>query len=200
MTQDTGQARPDVRAAILASAAQNFQEHGYSGADLRTIARDAGYTKGAIYSSFGSKPELFCQVCMAHSRIELESIAQTIDQVRTSGSSDPVGDFSRRVATSLMDDVPWQLRLAEFRQIANSDPKVSLAYRDLVVQRFDAICEALATFSPSMGIDGADMQTISIAILGLANAMALEHCALPDIVTESLVADAICRTIKGILQ
>ena len=50
MTQDTGQARPDVRAAILASAAQNFQEHGYSGADLRTIARDAGYTKGAIYS------------------------------------------------------------------------------------------------------------------------------------------------------
>ena len=69
-----------------------------------------------------------------------------------------------------------------------------------MVQRFDAICEALATFSPSMGIDGADMQTMSIAILGLANAMALEHCALPDIVTESLVADAICRTIKGILQ
>ena len=33
--------------------------HGYHATSLDDIASDAGYTKGAVYSTFGSKAELF---------------------------------------------------------------------------------------------------------------------------------------------
>ena len=57
--------RDEVRSRILAAAAHNFERDGYVGASLRRIATDAGFTKGAVYSNFGSKPDLFGQVCAA---------------------------------------------------------------------------------------------------------------------------------------
>ena len=47
------------RAHILAAAREVFQERGLEGANLREIARRAGYVAGAIYSYFDSKEAIY---------------------------------------------------------------------------------------------------------------------------------------------
>ncbi|MEB0001031.1 MULTISPECIES: helix-turn-helix domain-containing protein [unclassified Cryobacterium] len=48
-----------TRADLLDAAAQVFSARGFEGASVGDVAAAAGYTKGAIYSHFGSKSKLF---------------------------------------------------------------------------------------------------------------------------------------------
>jgi AcrR family transcriptional regulator len=47
------------KAHILAAAKEVFEEHGLDGANVREIAKRAGYTPGAIYSYFTAKEEIY---------------------------------------------------------------------------------------------------------------------------------------------
>jgi len=47
------------RSEILAAAAIAFARHGYSNADVQTIADDVGVAKGTLYHYFGSKEQIF---------------------------------------------------------------------------------------------------------------------------------------------
>ncbi|MCW5952706.1 MAG: TetR/AcrR family transcriptional regulator [Propionibacteriaceae bacterium] len=51
-----------TRASLLAAARKVFAERGFEGAAVGDIAAEAGYTKGALYSQFASKEELFAEV------------------------------------------------------------------------------------------------------------------------------------------
>jgi AcrR family transcriptional regulator len=51
-----------TRAALVASARRVFGRDGFNGANLATIAREAGLTKGAVYSNFDHKADLFLAV------------------------------------------------------------------------------------------------------------------------------------------
>jgi AcrR family transcriptional regulator len=51
--------RLQTRSYLLEAAAAVFAARGFTAASLDEVAHAAGYTKGAIYSHFGSKAELF---------------------------------------------------------------------------------------------------------------------------------------------
>jgi AcrR family transcriptional regulator len=51
-----------TRAALVASARRVFGRDGFNGSNLAAIAREAGLTKGAVYSNFDSKADLFLAV------------------------------------------------------------------------------------------------------------------------------------------
>jgi AcrR family transcriptional regulator len=54
--------RAATRAALIDAAAQVFAERGFMGASVEAIAERAGYTRGAFYSNFESKEELFAEL------------------------------------------------------------------------------------------------------------------------------------------
>jgi AcrR family transcriptional regulator len=47
-----------TRSALLESAARGLSRHGYGNLVLEQVARDAGYTRGALYHQFKDKEEL----------------------------------------------------------------------------------------------------------------------------------------------
>jgi AcrR family transcriptional regulator len=51
-----------TRAALIASARRVFARDGFHGANLAAIAREAGLTKGAVYSNFDNKADVFLAV------------------------------------------------------------------------------------------------------------------------------------------
>lgn len=51
-----------TREALVSAARDVFAEDGYHSASLERIAREAGYSKGAVYSNFASKSDLFLAV------------------------------------------------------------------------------------------------------------------------------------------
>jgi AcrR family transcriptional regulator len=57
LTRD--QQRAQTRTALLDAAARVFVERGFLGASVEAIVAEAGYTRGAFYSNFRSKEELF---------------------------------------------------------------------------------------------------------------------------------------------
>ena len=56
LTQAERRARS--RTALLESAARHLSRHGYGNLVLEQVARDAGYTRGALYHQFRDKDEL----------------------------------------------------------------------------------------------------------------------------------------------
>jgi AcrR family transcriptional regulator len=60
LTRSEQQAR--TRADLVDAAEQVFAERGFHGASVQAIAASAGYTRGAFYSNFGSKEELFAEL------------------------------------------------------------------------------------------------------------------------------------------
>lgn len=64
MSQDRPQRRTQAerraasRTALLEAAAQGMSRHGYTRLSLEDVAKDAGYTRGAIYHQFPSKEAL----------------------------------------------------------------------------------------------------------------------------------------------
>jgi AcrR family transcriptional regulator len=54
--------RARTRSALLESAARGLSRHGYGNLVLEQVARDAGYTRGALYHQFRDKEELVLAV------------------------------------------------------------------------------------------------------------------------------------------
>lgn len=65
------------RAEILAAARKVFGEHGYEGATLDEVAREAEFAKGTIYSYFDSKADLFA----ALAEYEFDEVEGNINEV-----------------------------------------------------------------------------------------------------------------------
>ena len=51
-----------TRQELLDAAARVFRRRGFQGASIEAIAVDAGYTRGAFYSNFESKEQLFVEL------------------------------------------------------------------------------------------------------------------------------------------
>lgn len=60
LTRAERQAR--TRADLLGAAARVFVQRGFQGSSVEAIAAEAGYSRGAFYSNFASKEELFAEL------------------------------------------------------------------------------------------------------------------------------------------
>jgi len=80
--------RAATRQRLLTAAAQMFAERGIHGATVEDICDAAGFTRGAFYSNFADKEELFFALLRQK---ETELLAQ-IDRVLQDDVADPGGD------------------------------------------------------------------------------------------------------------
>src|ERR1700759_3887395 len=63
LTREESQAQ--TRAALIAVGRSHFLRYGLGGAVAEKIAEDAGYSRGALYSKFDGKEDLFVAVIQA---------------------------------------------------------------------------------------------------------------------------------------
>ncbi len=68
-----------TRDALIAAAAHVFTHKGFHAASLDEIAETAGFTRGAIYSNFGSKEELLFAVIDHFEDVRLAGVAEAIE-------------------------------------------------------------------------------------------------------------------------
>lgn len=74
---------------ILQSAMNEFTEYGFEQASVRTIAKNAGVTPGAIYKHFKSKEDIFkaivCPVLNHLNKRNIELTNQAIEEIKSNG-------------------------------------------------------------------------------------------------------------------
>jgi AcrR family transcriptional regulator len=66
-----------TRRELLDAAARVFIQRGFTGASVEEISAEAGYTRGAFYSNFRSKNELFVE--LLHDRVYARYTAMTVE-------------------------------------------------------------------------------------------------------------------------
>jgi AcrR family transcriptional regulator len=94
-----------TRARLLEAAAAVFARRGYHVATLEEVAADAGFTKGAVYSNFESKADLFLAVFEERMAERVRRLAERRELAE--------GDFPSR-ARALADN--WMQSAAEDRE------------------------------------------------------------------------------------
>jgi AcrR family transcriptional regulator len=112
---------------LLDAAFRVFSSEGYAAASLDRIADAAGFSKGAVYSRFASKADLFLAVL--ERRIDhraADNAAELAAAVATDG--DVIAALATRMATTSAADADWHLALTEFRVIAARDPELRERY------------------------------------------------------------------------
>src|SRR2546425_8931735 len=66
--------RQATRGRLLEAAFTVFASHGYTGATVDAIVKDAGFSKGAFYFHFSSKEEVFLEVLWSRARSEEQAL------------------------------------------------------------------------------------------------------------------------------
>ncbi|MFF7178448.1 TetR family transcriptional regulator [Streptomyces sp. NPDC008121] len=104
--------RPRTRAALLKAALETFAEHGFHAASIEQICERAGYTRGAYYSNFASKEELFLALFDEHSERIVRRLAEAVDSLTAEEYTlERLADLASRVDP---DERDWYLVTTEF--------------------------------------------------------------------------------------
>ena len=178
--------RADVRQRVLSAGRAVFGEVGYQKATLDAIAARAGFSKGAVYSNFAGKDDLFLTLLQHEVAGMRDALAPALDD----GSLD---DDLRMLAAMVLGwarDGRAQLVFAEFRAHAAHDPALARRTSAVRAALVEATAEQLAAVVAARGgrltVPESDA---AVLLLALVNGLALEHVGRSEVVSEeSLVA------------
>jgi AcrR family transcriptional regulator len=176
--------RAMTRQHLLDAAAIVFARNGFHGSTLDEVAATAGFTKGAVYSNFKSKDDLFLE--LLDDRIDRQFAI--VSEVLESGSHDAADQFPR-IREVLRSDMFWDESFItlwlEFVLYARRNPEAE-AKLTASVQRSRAQVEALiqheyAIIGVRPNYPTRDLAEISLALI---SGLAIDRLVNPSVVTD----------------
>jgi AcrR family transcriptional regulator len=113
--------RRRTRERLLDAAAEVFNRLGYQGASLDAVAEAAGFTKGAVYSNFATKGELFGALLQRYSDERITAQEQLMETVPLEQVADMAG---ATLEAQHRQESTWDLLQIEFWLAAMRDPEL----------------------------------------------------------------------------
>jgi AcrR family transcriptional regulator len=164
-----------TRRRLLAAAQRVFFERGFHGTSLEAVAEEAGLTKGAVYSRFESKADLFLAYQEERNKQTIQKVA---DRLAELGPSDwPLDVIVEYWRDRLLRESGEQsLLVIEFWASACRDPEVHRRFSDQhervmggVAEQLD---EAVARLGVTLPLPALELVRVST---GIAHGLALEQ-------------------------
>ncbi|MEQ4717962.1 TetR/AcrR family transcriptional regulator [Nonomuraea sp. B19D2] len=171
MPRGPTQRRPRTRARLLEAAFAVFADRGFHGTSIEDICNHAGFTRGAFYSNFTTKDELFLALFDAHTERVLERL-RAIDPPESDG--DVFANVISAATQPSDDERRWYLITTEFTLYAIRNPDAARALavhenrlREAVAKLLGDLCTELGV-EPSTDLD--DLARLVIAVIEGARA------------------------------
>lgn len=131
MSTPATRSRENTRARLLEAAAQVFAEVGLDGASVEAVCERAGFTRGAFYSNFESKDELFLMLAASVSKVRVSAVRTRVEELTAAGAlvegCDPI-DLVQQIMELGGDDRLGVMLLSEIRIRALRDRQFGEAY------------------------------------------------------------------------
>lgn len=149
--------RARTRERLMDAAYRVFSEQGINGTSIEAITDEAGFTRGAFYSNFASKTELFFALTERENHMRLERLRQRSAAVEpVEGGDKPGREFFEEMIADLLSTQPdsrqWCLMLSEFRLLAMRDQEVAPRFLDSVRTFRRQLAELVETTARSAGL------------------------------------------------
>ena len=187
-----------TREQLLAAAEQVFTRQGFHATSVDQIAEEAGFSKGAVYSNFDGKDELFLGVLERRWDSRAIAVEGAIDGTK------PMPDQAREAGDAFIRvtraDPDWALLLIEFAAHAARHPEVREGFaarnRHLqaeMVALIDSHLDALGLAS------SVPTEQLAIILHSLGNGIILEQLSDPERVDPGTFGAALSLMFAGLV-
>jgi AcrR family transcriptional regulator len=182
--------RSEVRQRILAAALKTFAAHGFAGATIDLIADAAGFTKGAVYSNFGSKDDLFFALLDDQFTRRIALVTAILEQTKAAGDTKSrAAAVGRRLMQEMRDNTDYQILFVEYWLRATRDPEVRKRF---VEHRTAMLAEAAKALDPEFAAQlSLSPQTLVTLAVALTNGFAIEEIIAPGTAQRHLLGDVL---------
>ena len=179
----TTRKRGQTVARLMEAANAVIGEKGFQRASLDEIAARAGLTKGAIYSNFGSKEELFLAVAATRS-------------VGFSASAQP-GQSMKTIFRKIGEDCAATLPEARAQAAFSAEFLLYILTHEDMRRRVDERAAARVSNPPPDGVEQylkatgrPPYKSILLICQALALGLSYQHALTPELITDELVIEA----------
>ncbi|MBE1874142.1 TetR/AcrR family transcriptional regulator [Myceligenerans pegani] len=150
--------RERTRARLLDAAYTVFARDGIHGASIEAICETAGFTRGAFYSNFGSKEELFLALAERLKRQQLDALEVATRSLDPSAfrsgkvDHDAIAQVLDAVATDPDHNRQWTLLRSEFELLAMRDARVATLHAAHVKTLRKELADAITRILDTLGL------------------------------------------------
>ena len=187
--------REAVRRRLLDAALEVFAEFGFENASLDQVAATAGLTKGAVYSNFAGKDDLFFAMMNDQVMSRVEAVQAIL--AANPAEAQPrqtLQDIGRLLTEAFTEQRDWQLVFLDFWRRAIRDDDVRARFvahrkvlRGAIADRVEEVLNGAQT-PGSFTVD--DVVTV---VLALSNGLVIEQYVAPEFVSDGLFGRVLDR-------
>jgi AcrR family transcriptional regulator len=191
--------RHQTREHLLAAAAEVFAARGFHGATLDEVAAVAGFTKGAVYSNFKNKEDLFLALFKENYDREMDAIRGALADPGVPPEA-RLSDFVDLIRDQTVQAGPnFNLLYQEFSLYAARNPAVREELNRIDNQGAQALAEILQADRERVGLEPlvSPLQTARIVEL-LFRGIGQMRILQPDVADDEFVEAAIAFVARGL--
>ena len=184
MTRDERKAR--TRGELVEAADRLFTRQGFHATRLDAIAAEAGYTKGAVYSNFESKEDLFFAVYERRADRAVAEVTRVL-----ADASDTKAAFRRlaRDAAARRGGAHdgWLAVFYEFWAHVLRHRELRARFAEIHARAQTPVVEAIERHCERHGIELAlSSRQLTVSMLAMVTGLSLERLTQPDVVDTGL--------------
>jgi AcrR family transcriptional regulator len=184
MTRD--EKRAVTRAELVAAAERLFVSQGFHATSVDAIADEAGYTKGAVYSNFATKEDLFFAVYDRRVRAGAADLEQRFGDEDFGAATERL---AQDVAARRDADDGWLAVFFEFWSHVLRHPEHRERFAALHAEAIRPAAEALERHAAAAGTELPDeARKLATAWYAMQVGLSLERLTQPEVVDPELGA------------
>jgi AcrR family transcriptional regulator len=186
--------REVTRQRLIEAAGRVFSRVGFEAAPIDLIADEAGFSRGAFYSNFESKDEMFLELISRHLDAEIETLSHALDCIKSAQDLTPAIERRYRV---LGQDDSWCLLTTEFQLYAMRGGVKADQFGQLYESYRQRLGELIATHFDRLGIESSlTPYEFGVAQIALSHGLALQRAANRTL-KDTLPARALATFVRG---
>ena len=190
--------RDQTTQRLLDAAQKLIAKKGLSAASVEDIAEAAGYTRGAFYSNFSSKGDLFIELLRRdHAKTHAELEALRNDEL----SLDHIQSRTRDLYGQVYHDNESFMNWIEARMLAVRDAKFRAKLNALLAEKRGQIAEFIEYFYRRVGTETpVPAAALAMGFMALVEGMNLSMLSNPSDVPEGTAESVLSLFLDSIMQ
>jgi AcrR family transcriptional regulator len=183
-----------TRQRLVEAAGRVFCRLGFEAAPIDVIAEEAGFSRGAFYSNFESKDELFLELIGHHLDAEIETLSHALDRITSAEDLAPAIERRYRV---LGQDDSWCLLTTEFQLYAMRGGPKADQFGELYESYRRRLGDLIGIHFDRLGIESSlTPYEFGVSQIALSHGLALQRAANRTL-KDTLPARALATFVRG---
>ncbi|MEM5293138.1 TetR/AcrR family transcriptional regulator [Burkholderia sp. JPY481] len=193
------QSKDQTRGRLLDAAQATFMKKGFVAASVEDIAAAAGYTRGAFYSNFRSKTELFLELL----RRDHEAMQAGLHAIfENAASREEMEERVLRYYSSLHRENKCFLLWVEAKLLAVRDGRFRLRFNAFMHEKIEQLSAYVREFSARVGTPmSMPPEQLAIGLMGLCDGVQFFYTVdpqnVPTEMAEMVLAGFFSRVVFG---